>query len=491
MNIIDLAVFLILFIILPYIGLYKLFIKAGKPGWQGVIPVLNMYVMIKLAGRPSWWIIWMLIPVLNILALMGLMIDFLKSFGKFSFRDHAAGILLPFIYLIKWGNDEKVKYIGPSVTPEFKEKYKKELKKTTTREWTEAIIFAVIAATLIRTFFIEAYTIPTPSMERSLLVGDFLFVSKVNYGPRLPETPISFPFAHNTMPLINTKSYWDIIKLPYYRFPGLSDIKKGDVVVFNYPMDADSPLYRPVDKQENYIKRCQGTPGDTLSVVNAQVYVNGKAAPNPPGEQIDYNVTTTGIDLNPQIKQDLEISDYGNGYMTMTKSSAATLRGYSNIKSVLPNIKGKGLDTSINSLVFPSNPAYPVYKVLPWKLPNYGWTEDNFGPVIIPKRGWTVKLDSMTFPIYIRAIQVYENNKVEIKGHDIYINGQKTDTYTFKMNYYWMMGDNRHDSADSRYWGFVPEDHIVGRALFVWMSWDDSADFLHKIRWSRLFRGVN
>src|SRR3569833_771837 len=295
-------------------------------------------MMIKLSGRPAAWVLWLFLPGINFLMSIGITIDFVKSFVKFSFREQAAGVLLPFIYFPKWGFDNVTKYIGPSVSTVFKEKYQKSLKKSTAREWTEAIIFAVIAATLIRTFFIEAYTIPTPSMERSLLVGDFLFVSKVNYGPRLPETPISFPFAHNTKPKIGTKSYSDLIKLPYYRLPGLSDVKKGDVVVFNYPMDADSPLYRPVDKRENYIKRCQGTPGDTLSVVNAQVYVNGKAAPNPPGEQIDYTVNTTGIDLNPQIKDELEISDYnGNGTMTMTQSAASTLKGYSNIKSISPN----------------------------------------------------------------------------------------------------------------------------------------------------------
>src|ERR1700712_6140818 len=201
-------------------------------------------------------------------------------------------------------------------------------KKSALREWTDAIVFAVIAATLIRTFFIEAYVIPTPSMERSLLVGDFLFVSKVNYGARTPITPIAFPFAHHTMPLIGTKAYWDIIKMPYYRLPGLSNVKKGDVVVFNYPMEADTPFNRPVDKRENYIKRCQGGPGDTLSVVDAQVYVNGKAAPNPPGEQIDYTVVnTTGMPLNPQVKENLQISDYeGFTSPTMTKDAAAALK---------------------------------------------------------------------------------------------------------------------------------------------------------------------
>ncbi|OJW15313.1 signal peptidase I [Mucilaginibacter sp. 44-25] len=365
----------------------------------------------------------------------------------------------------------------------------KTKKKSTRREWTEAIIFAVVAATLIRTLFIEAYTIPTPSMERSLLVGDFLFVSKVNYGARTPMTPIAFPFAHHTMPIIGTKAYWDGIKLPYYRLPGLSEVKKGDVVVFNYPMEADSPYYRPVDKRENYIKRCQGAPGDTLRIINAQVYVNGKAAPNPPGEQTDYTVTTTGVDLNPDVLADLQVSIYdpSNPVPTMTKAAAAALKGYSNVKSITPNIKQPGKADPFNP-VFPA--AYPKYKLSP-KYKDFDWNVDNYGPIIIPKKGWTVKLDSLTLPVYGRAIEVYEGNKLRIENGKVFINDKEATTYTFKMNYYWMMGDNRHDSLDSRYWGFVPEDHIVGKALFVWMSWDDNASFFHKIRWSRLFMGIH
>ncbi|HTE02086.1 MAG TPA: signal peptidase I [Mucilaginibacter sp.] len=475
---------------MPYVGFWKLFEKAGQPGWKAIIPMYSFYIRLKLSGRPAWWILLLFIPGINIIIGFGVLIDFIKSFGKFSMKEQAAGVLLPFVYLPKWGFDKETQYLGPVASPEFREKHQKSLKKSTTREWTEAIIFAVLAATLIRTLFIEAYTIPTPSMERSLLVGDFLFVSKVNYGPRIPETPIAFPFAHHTMPLIGTKAYWDIIKLPYYRLPGLSDVKKGDVVVFNYPMDADSPLYRPVDKRENYIKRCQGAPGDTLSVVEAQVYVNGKMAPNPPKGQIDYTFTTTGMDLNPQVKQDLEISDYDGLPNTMTKEAAAALKGYSNIKSLTPNISKRGASEA-NNPVFPTNPRFPNRVLANTKLPDYKWNVDNYGPIIIPKKGWTVKLDSMTFPLYERAIEVYENNKVEVVGNDILINGKKTDTYTFKMNYYWMMGDNRHDSEDSRFWGFVPEDHIVGKALFIWMSWDDNASFFSKIRWSRLFRGIN
>ncbi|OCX54682.1 signal peptidase I [Mucilaginibacter sp. PPCGB 2223] len=488
MNVVAFLITFIILIVLPYVGVWKLFEKAGEPGWKAIIPLFNFYVMLELTGRPKWWFILLLIPGVGVLVGIGILIDFIKSFGKWSLRDILAGVCLEFIYLPKWGFDPKVQYLGPSRSDEFREKYKANLKKSSAREWTEAIIFAVVAATLIRTFFIEAYTIPTPSMERSLLVGDFLFVSKVNYGPRAPMTPVAFPFAHHTMPMLNTKAYWDGLELPYYRFPGLSTVKKGDVVVFNYPMDADTPLCRPVDKRENYIKRCQGEPGDTLSVVNAQVYVNGKAMPNPPGEQIDYTLQTT-TQLNPKIYQDLEITtnyDPNSSNPTMTKEAAATLKGYSVVKSVAPNIHPKGQAEG----VYPVNSQYKIYS-LNSKVPAFKWNVDNYGPILIPKKGWTVKLDSLTYPIYGRAIEIYEGNKLQVVNGQIMINGVKTDRYTFKMNYYWMMGDNRHDSADSRYWGFVPEDHIVGKALFIWMSWDDEAGFLGKIRWSRLFRGIH
>ena len=482
MNVVEFIIAFIILIVLPYIGLWKLFEKANVPGWKAIIPFYNVYIMIELCGRPKWWILLLLIPVVNFFVAIGITLDFIKSYGKFKFSEQIAAIVLQFIFFPKWGFDKTTKYIGPSASVEFKEKHKKMFEKSSTREWVDAIVFAVIAATLIRTFFIEAYTIPTPSMERSLLVGDFLFVSKVNYGPRVPMTPIAFPFAHHTMPLTNTKAYWDGWELDYHRLPGLSDVKKGDVVVFNYPMEADSPYYRPVDKRENYIKRCQGTPGDTLSLVNAQVYVNGKAAPNPPEGQIDYNINSNGTDMNPQVLEDLHVSTYeGNALPTMTKASADALKKYSNIKSITPNIAAK---TQADYSVFPFDGRHI-------KDHRYNWNVDNFGPIIIPKKGWTVKLDSLTLPIYRRAITVYEGNKLEEVGNDILINGKKTDSYTFKMNYYWMMGDNRHDSLDSRYWGFVPEDHIVGKALFIWMSWDDTASFFSKLRWSRLFRGIH
>ncbi|MEO8795670.1 MAG: signal peptidase I [Daejeonella sp.] len=357
-------------------------------------------------------------------------------------------------------------------------KNKTKVKKSAGREWFDAILFAVIAATLIRGLFIEAYTIPTGSMEKTLLVGDFLFVSKVNYGARLPITPVSFPFAHHTMPITGTKAYWDGIQWKYHRLPGLSEIKRNDVVVFNYPMEADSPYYRPVDKRENYIKRCIGISGDTLRIINARVYINGQPAEVPQFGETNYAVKSDGTDFNPDRLNEMHIEvmratadDY---YFNMTSEQAEEIKGWANVKSVAPIVR------PINEFepqIFPHNQ-------------NFKWNEDNFGPLIIPKKGWTVKLDSTNFPLYQRAISVYEGNKLEKSGNEYLINGQKTNSYTFKMNYYWMMGDNRHNSLDSRYWGFVPEDHIVGKALFVWMSWDTNGTFLNKIRWNRIFGGI-
>ena len=487
MSVAEALILFILFIILPYAGLWKLFEKAKMPGWLGIIPLVNVFIMIKLSGRPAWWMLLVFIPVINVLILMGITIDFVKSFGKFKLSEQAGAVVLPFIYLYKWGSDKETKYIGPATSPGFREKHKTQLKKSPAREWTEAIIFAVIAASLIRTFFIEAYVIPTPSMERSLLVGDFLFVSKVNYGPRTPMTPIAFPFAHHTMPITGTKAYWDGWELPYYRLPGLEKVKRGDVVVFNYP--ADTINNRPVDKRENYIKRCQGIPGDKLSVVNGQVYVNEVAAPNPPGEEMEYNLKTTdGRALTPETMKRLDITVYEQHSLpAMTAASAKALRSEADVKELKPDIVPKGAPEE----VFPRGTTSVLDASLGTPL-EYHWNLDNYGPIIIPKKGWTVTMDAMTFPIYERAIQVYEHNKLEVKNGDLYINGVKTMSYTFKMNYYWMMGDNRHDSEDSRFWGFVPEDHIVGKALFIWMSWDEHASsFFSKIRWDRLFNGIH
>lgn len=351
-------------------------------------------------------------------------------------------------------------------------------RKTKSREWIDAIAFAVVAATLIRTFFIEAYTIPTSSMEKSLLVGDFLFVSKVNYGARAPITPVSFPFAHNTMPLVGGNSYIEWPNMPYMRLPGFQKIKNNDVVVFNYPAEDG----RPLDKKENYIKRCLGIAGDSLAVINQQVFVNGVAAENPPKMQFKYFVQTDGtfdekVAKRNDITEGGRVSDQGDFELLLTKDAKDDLLQQSWVKKVENTLQAKGAGASY---------------IFPFKE-NWGWNVDNFGPIYIPKAGDNIKLDTVTYFIYERAIKVYENNPtLEMKDNKVYLEGKEITSYTFKQNYYFMMGDNRHNSADSRFWGFVPEDHIVGKALFTWMSLDpNETNIFKKIRWNRIFRGIN
>jgi signal peptidase I len=438
--------------------------------------------MLKLTGRPLWWLLLLFIPAIGIIVDVGILIDFVKCFGKTKMRQIAGAVIVPFYCLPKWGFDKNTRYLGQSASYGFREEYGHLLRRSSAREWTEAIFFAVLAASLIRSLFIEAYTIPSSSMESSLMIGDYLFVSKFSYGPRLPMTPVSFPFTHNTMPYVNTKSYWDGFKLPYFRLPGLGDVKKGDVVVFNFPMEADAPYYRPVDKREHYIKRCQATPGDTLSLLGGQVYINGKPSVTPPNGQMEYSVNTdsnAAANFSPELIYNLHLSDISaftnvDYLMNMTAASAKALKRNPHVKYIRPNLQFRGV---YDPEVFPHKP-------------NHRWNVDNLGPIIVPKKGWTVKLDTLSLQLYRRAIEVYENNKLQVNGNTISINGHKASSYTFKMNYYWMMGDNRHNSLDSRFWGFVPEDHIVGKAIFVWMSWDAMSPHFNKIRWDRVMSRI-
>ncbi|WP_118193929.1 signal peptidase I [Albibacterium indicum] len=465
----------IILLVLVHFGLWKMFVKAGRPGWESLIPFYREYIIAQLTGRPAWWLILLLIPIVNIFIAITIYVDFVKSFGKRSFLEHAGTILLPFVVFPLWGTDTKTTYWGKSNTAEFKEKY--PYKKTVTREWADAIIFAVVAATLIRGFLIEAYMIPTGSMEKSLLVGDFIFVSKVNYGPRVPMTPVAFPFSHHTLPT-GGKAYWEGIKLDYKRLPGFEKIERNDVVVFNYPPDGLPPLSRPVDKRENYIKRCIAIPGDSLRIIDSKVYVNGQAEVNPPESQTSYYVKTNGTDLNPQTLFDMRIEGLRQSeteyVFTMTDKQAETISSWANVEAVKPNIAPLN---AFDGQVFPHNPDFP-------------WNVDNFGPIVVPEKGWTVALDSTTVPLYEQIITDYEGNTFEQRADGYYINSEKADSYTFQMDYYWMMGDNRHSSADSRLWGFVPEDHIVGKALFVWLSLDEVGSFFDKVRWNRIFMKI-
>ena len=365
-----------------------------------------------------------------------------------------------------------------------KREKKKKKKKSEIKSWFDAILFAVIAATILRTFLIEAYTIPTSSMEKSLLIGDFLFVSKVSYGPRVPNTPIAFPLVHHTLPFTkNTPAFLDWIKLDYHRMKGLGNVERNDCVVFNFPADDIEHPERPVDKKENYIKRCVGIPDDVIELKDAQLFVNGKPQEltSKMKNQFRHYVKTDGTLFSKrtlrklQINKDYRLSNKGDYFLILSDESRNSISRFNYVKKVEPYIETL---EKANKSIFPQSEKFLG-------------TIDNIGPIKIPSKGSTIDISTENVDLYTRIIEVYENNVLEIKNDKIYINGKETTSYTFEMNYYWMMGDNRHNSEDSRYWGFVPEDHIVGKALFIWMSWDTNASGINKIRWNRLFNAVH
>ena len=499
-----LIILFILGVVIPFIGLYKIFEKAGYKGWQALVPIYNYTIWLKIINKPKWWLIFLVIPFINWIALLLMRADLANYFGKRTFAHHLAAWLLPFIYLPYLGFDPKIKLVGYSD--------KDKISRGTIREWADAIVFAVIAATIIRTFLIEAFTIPSSSMERTLLNGDYLFVSKLSYGPRIPMTPLSIPFVHSS--LMGKKSYIESVQLPYYRLPGFGKIKRNDVVVFNFPegdtvalMNTNTSYYglcriygreaiwrnseiafRPVDKEDNYIKRCVAISGDTLQVVNRKLMINGKEAFLANTAQFNYDIKVDGA-INPKRLEELNLNEQAQiskeGYemaFPLTNENREKLKTFSNIKEISPQQFGAGeFMPQIGGMpddVFPHSSKFQ-------------WIRDNYGPIVIPKKGGTVKLTIDSLPLYERLISLYEHNKLEVKDGKIFINGQQTDSYTFKMDYYWMMGDNRHNSLDSRYWGYVPDDHIVGKGVFIWMSLDPYTAGSKKFRWERAFTFIN
>ena len=495
-----------LMVFLPGYGLTKMFAKANVNPSYGWIPFYNTWIILEVANRRRHWFFWQFIPVVGWFITMGIYIEWVKCFGKFGLLQHAAAALLPFIYFPIIGSDPKEKFLGPESV--------KRHKKSATREWVDAAIFAIVAATIIRTFIFEAYTIPTGSMEKTLLVNDFLFVSKLSYGPRLPNTPLAIPFIHHTIPGTSARSYTELIKIPYSRWFA-SPVNRYDVVVFNFPegdtvinldeYQSERPYYqviraqgggdeakgreailsdpigfplviRPVDKRENYIKRCMGVSGDTLQVINSVVYIDGKPAYVPPQSQIQYTVVTNGQQLDEDVMRDEYNLDIQNDVIPAgapnTYSMLLTEEGRQKLLKNKIAVKIEPILLNDPTNIFPND---NIHK----------WTVDNFGPVWIPKKGTTITLNAENYSIYQRAIRTYEHNQLEMKDGKIYINGQAQNQYTFKMDYYWMMGDNRHESQDSRFWGFVPEDHVVGSAWMIWMSWN------HGIRWGRMFNIIH
>ena len=456
-------------------------------------------------------------------------------------------IVLPFIFDI---------YISKKIPWGFWKKSKNPAVRSI-MSWVDAIVFALVAVYFVNIYVFQNYQIPSSSLEKSLLVGDYLYVSKLSYGPRVPNTPLSMPLAPHTLPLVNTKSYIEWPQWDYKRVPGLGKVKRNDIVVFNFPagdtvatnyqqtdfyslaynegqrmypnpVNMDSltrkqqravyDLYynagrnlilsnpkmygdvvvRPVDRRENYVKRCVGLPGDTLEIRDAQVYIDGKPLENPEDMQLNYLVQTTGPYITEDMFRELGISKDDQAMVTnesllmemgLTHRDAqgrlAPTYDLPLTKKMLETLSGN--KKLVSRIVM--EPEMFTGQMYPLNLYTK-WDRNNYGPIWIPKKGATIKLTEDNLPIYERPIRAYEGNTLEVKEDGIYINGKKTDEYTFKMDYYWMMGDNRHNSADSRFWGFVPEDHIVGKASFIWLSLDPEKSFPANIRWNRMFTKV-
>ena len=482
MEISGWLLFILLVQVIHGIGTWKLYVKANRKAWEAFVPVYNGIVLMQIINRPKWWILLLFIPVINLFLFPIIWIETLRTFGKKSTLDMVLGVVTLGFYIAYVNYTQETTYHA-----------NRDLKAPNkTMDTLGSLSFAVVVATLVHTYFIQPYTIPTSSLEKSLLVGDFLFVSKFHYGARTPMTPIAAPMVHDTLPIIKTKSYLAKPSLPYFRFPALQKIERNDIVVFNWPADtlfhmykaADKRYDKPIDKKTNYVKRCTAIPGDKIEIRDGIIFINGKESilPERAKPQYSYKVAWDGktpVDLD-YIKKELNITDaFGQIAKDTLIFSALPQASVDRLKNIpgltkVERIIHKETDKSI----------FPGTK---------DWNVDNLGPIYIPEAGKSVELNKETLPFYKKVIGEYEGNDLKVNGDEIRINGQIATSYTFKQDYYWMMGDNRHNSLDSRYWGFVPADHIVGKPIFIWMSIDGINDGLKNwsIRWDRLFTTVS
>lgn len=524
-----------------HVGLWGIFKKAGVNPLLSLIPMGDYWFWLrKVLSRPWWWMLLIIFPFIGVFMFFMMVWKTIRLFGKTSYLPLIFGTAFFFIYLPYLGLSRKEQFTHLADLPVFE--------KSKAREWGDALIFAVAAAYIIRMFLVEFYAIPTSSMESTLMVGDYLAVGKMDYGARVPMTPIAVPFVHHTLPLTKSaKSYTEWIKLPYMKFPAIRPLRRYDVVVFNYPdgdtvaierqsesyyaivrefeamLNPNTPhkvmenLYyryspdkvayyrskyavdyypgkgreavkkeytvvaRPVDKRENYVKRCVAMPGDKLQVVDKDLFINGEPAFTPEKMQYSYFVVDpNGIGLSSKKRKALNINEED-----MQKIDAGTTVYWLN-KEQVSKIEKMGL---IVEPIVDKAGSYDM-NIFPHDE-RYTWNKDNFGPIVIPQKGMTVDINDSTIVLYDKIIKNYELNDLQVRDGKVFINGQEAHSYTFKMNYYFMMGDNRHNSADSRFWGFVPENHIVGRTLFVWLSLDKFKSFGEgKIRWNKMYKKI-
>ncbi|TMM53848.1 signal peptidase I [Maribacter algarum] len=528
-------IFILIIQVIHFLGTWKLYVKAGRKAWEAAVPVYNAIVLMQIINRPKWWVILLFIPIINLLMFPVIWVETIRSFGRTSLPETWLVILTLgfYIYYVNYKLDvEHVK--ERSLHP-----------RSVAGEWVSSIVFAIVAATLVHTYFIQPYVIPTGSLERTLRIGDLLFVSKFHYGARTPMTAVAAPMVHDTLPLVGLPSYIRKPQIPYFRLPGFKDIKRKEIVVFSWPADTvrqfhkrEAGVIKPIDKKSNYVKRCVGLPGDSLQIIDGYVYANGKQLELPDRAKPMYNhVVTVDKNINnyirilgrenlsglvtqipvsvldeerpKQIVQALKLNEirrdssyvYFAGQIgdqraiDILKSKTAANMALVNL--VAEDVKGLVKKNGIVSIER-FNEKNPHTRVFPHDRSHAG-TVDNFGPFYIPKRGATIPLTVSTLPWYKKIIKDYEHNTLSVKGNQVLLNGEVASSYTFKQDYYWMMGDNRHSSEDSRMWGYVPENHIVGTPIFIWMSFDNFVDakgnmnkpWKWKPRWDRIFTTVN
>tara|TARA_B110000003_G_scaffold275938_1_gene320093 strand:- start:186 stop:1808 length:1623 start_codon:yes stop_codon:yes gene_type:complete len=490
--------------IIHFLGTWKLYKKAGRKIWEAALPIYNAIILMKIINRPSWWSLLLFIPIINLIMFPVIWVETLRSFGKNNTTDTILGVVTLGMYIYYVNYTTGTTYIKDrSLKP-----------KTAAGEWISSILFAVVAATIIHTYVLQPFTIPTSSLEKTLLVGDFLFVSKFHYGARTPMTSVSFPMVHDTIPLLRKKSYLNKPQLPYFRFPGFQEIKRNDIVVFNWPTDTLIDINRPskgfkvkpLDKKSNYVKRCVGIPGDELEIKNGYVYINGKqnSLPDRAKLQFRYKIVSkssfvkrdnSGRYLNQPSAfvsshfdiSDIYISDIDRNNKVITHIAQLTDEAYQKVKNNPNVIKVEKLtveEGTWNQSTFPQDPKFK-------------WNTKYFGPITIPQAGKSTEITIENIALYKRIIEVYEGNeigvenKISLSGTQVKLNGEVLTEYTFLQDYYWMMGDNRDNSQDARMWGFVPFNHVVGKPVLIWMSWDSNAEgLMNKIRWERLFTTV-
>lgn len=500
-------IFLLIIQIIHGLGTWKLYVKASRKAWEAFIPIYNAVVLLKIINRPWWWLILLFLPIVNLIMIPAVWVETARAYGKDTKLDALLCIITLGFYLYYLNYAADVTYID-----------NRELKpKTTAGEWITSILFAIVAATIVHTYFFQPFVIPSSSLEKSLLVGDFLIVSKLHYGARTPMTTVGAPMVHDTIPVLGIKSYlfddnfedrktsWkNKLQLPYFRFPAFEDIERNDIVVFGQPADTlldmndftpNRNYYKPIDKKTNLVKRCVGVPGDTLEVRNGYVFINGKPneLPDRAKLQFAHELEYKGIEartvdelaykLKPILKK-YDITDRagynsenGTAIIHTTEEGAKKAVVHPNLQSIKRYEQKKG---ERRDDIFPLDP-------------NYNWNANYFGPIFIPKKGATVHLTIENLPLYKRAIGEYEGHKVVTRGNQIFIDDKVETSYTFTRDYFWMMGDNRHNSIDSRYWGFVPDNHIIGKPVFIWMSIDGINDGLKNwsVRWDRVFTTVS